>query len=54
MVLCSDMVNGFLFGTLAQGTGTVALQTGGNTLNYLQPDLCRSSILFAGELSVVY
>lgn len=50
---CSDMVNGFLFGTLAQGTGTVALQTGGNTLNYLQPDLCRSSVLFAGELSVV-
>ncbi|MFR1480679.1 MAG: FtsX-like permease family protein [Hydrogeniiclostridium mannosilyticum] len=30
---CSDMVNGFLFGTLAQGTGTVALQTGGNALN---------------------
>ena len=50
---CSDMVNGFLFGTLAQGTGTVALQTGGNTSNYLQPDLCRSSILFVGELSVV-
>ncbi len=52
-LFCSDMVNGLLFGTLAQGTGTAALQTGGNTSNYLQPDLFHSGILFAGELGAV-
>ena len=52
-LLCSDTANGFLFGTLAQGTGTVALQTGGSTSNYLQPDLLHSGILFAGELGAV-
>ena len=52
-LLCSDTVNGLLFGALAQGTGTAALQTGGNTSNYLQPDLLHSGILFAGELGAV-
>ena len=52
-LLCSDTVNGLLFGALAQGTGTAALQTGGSTSNYLQPDLLHSSILFAGELGAV-
>ena len=52
-LLCSDTVNGLLFGALAQGTGTAALQTGGSTSNYLQPDLLHSGILFAGELGAV-
>ena len=48
-LFCSDTVNGLLFGPLAQGTGTAALQTGGR-VNYLQPNLLYSGILFAGEL----
>ena len=52
-LLCSDTVNGLLFGALAQRTGTAALQTGGSTSNYLQPDLLHSGILFAGELGTV-
>ena len=52
-LLCSDTVNGLLFGALTQGTGTAALQTGGSTSNYLQPDLLHSGILFAGELGAV-
>ena len=52
-LLSSDTVNGLLFGALAQGTGTAALQTGGSTSNYLQPDLLHSGILFAGELGAV-
>lgn len=52
-LLCSDTVNGLLFGALSQGTGTAALQTGGSTSNYLQPDLLHSGILFAGELGAV-
>ena len=51
-LLCSDTVNGLLFGALAQGTGTAALQTGGRG-NYLQPNLLYSGILFAGELVAV-
>ena len=46
-------MNGLLFGALVQGTGTAALQTGGNTMNYLQPDLLHSGVLLAGELSAV-
>ncbi len=52
-LLCSNTANGLLFGALAQGTGTAALQTGGSTSNYLQPDLLHSGILFAGELGAV-
>ena len=52
-LFCSNLLNGLLFGTLTQGTGTVALQTGGDTSNYLQPDLFHSGILFAGELGAV-
>lgn len=51
-LLCSDTVNGLLFGALAQGTGTAALQTGGRG-NYLQPNLLYSGTLFAGELVAV-
>ena len=52
-LLCSDTVNGLLFGALDQETSTAALQTGGSTPNYLQPDLLHSGILFAGELVAV-
>lgn len=52
-LFCSDTVNGVLFGALAQGTGTAALQTGGSRLNYLQPNLLYTIILFAGELGAV-
>ena len=52
-LLCSDTVNGLLFSALAQGTGTAALQTGGSTSNYLQPDLLHLCILFVGELVAV-
>lgn len=48
-IFCSNPVNGMLFGSLAQGTGTAALQTGGGGVNYLQPNLLHSSFLFAGE-----
>ena len=51
-LFCSGPVNGLLFGTLAQGTGTAALQTGGG-VNYLQPDLLHSGALLAGELAAV-
>lgn len=46
-------MNGLLFGTLAQGTGTAALQTGGGGVNYLQPNLLNSGVLLAGELAAV-
>lgn len=52
-LFCSGPVNGLLFGTLAQGTGTAALQTGGDGANYLQPDLLNSGVLLAGELAAV-
>ena len=52
-LFCSDTMNGLLFGALTRGTGTAALQTGGSTSNYLQPDLLCSSLLFAGELGAV-
>ena len=52
-LFCSGPVNGLLFGALVQGTGTAALQTGGNTMNYLQPDLIHSGVLLAGELAAV-
>ena len=52
-LFCSDPVNKLLFGVLIQGTGTAALQTGGNTMNYLQPDLIHSGVLLAGELAAV-
>lgn len=52
-LLCSEPLNGLLFGALAQGTGTAALQTGGNEANYLQPDLLGSIVLLAGELGAV-
>lgn len=52
-LFCSGPVNKLLFGVLIQGTGTAALQTGGNTMNYLQPDLIRSGVLLAGELAAV-
>ena len=52
-LLCSDIVNGLLFGALVQGTGTAALQTDGSTSNYLQQDMLHSGILFAGELGAV-
>ena len=49
-LLCSDTVNGLLFGVLVQGTGTTALQTGSSGLNYLQPDPFCTIALFIGEL----
>ena len=49
-LLCSDTVNGLLFGVLVQGTGTAALQTGSSGLNYLQPDPFCTIALFIGEL----
>src|SRR5699024_8587378 len=49
-LLSSDMVNRLLFGVLAQGPGTVALQTGSGGLNYLQPDPFCTIALFIGEL----
>ena len=52
-LFCSDPVNGLLFGSLTQGTGTAALQTGGGGANYLQPDLLHSGALLAGELAAV-
>ena len=52
-LLCSDAVNGLLFGALARGTGTAALQTGSSGSNYLQPDLLHFIILFAGESGAV-
>ena len=52
-LFCSDTMNGLLFGALTRGTGTAALQTGGSTSNYLQPDLLCSSLLFAGKLGAV-
>ena len=52
-LICSDAFNGLLFGSLAQGTGTATLQTGGGEMNYLRPDLFRSGILFAGEMGAV-
>lgn len=52
-LFCSGPVNGLLFGTLAQGTGTAALQTGGGGVNYLQPNLLNSGVLLAGELAAV-
>lgn len=52
-LFCSGPVNGMLFGTLAQGTGTAALQTGGGGVNYLQPALLHSGALLAGELAAV-
>lgn len=52
-LFCSGPVNGLLFVTLAQGTGTAALQTGGGGVNYLQPDLFHSGALLAGELAAV-
>lgn len=52
-LFCSGPVNSLLFGTLAQGTGTAALQTGGGGANYLQPDLLHSCALLAGELAAV-
>ena len=52
-LFCSGPVNGLLFGSLVQGTGTAPLQTGGNGVNYLQPDLVHSGALLAGELAAV-
>lgn len=52
-LLCCEPLNGLLFGALAHGTGTAALQTGGNGANYLQPDLLGSTVLLAGELGAV-
>lgn len=52
-LLCSDSVNGLLFDALTQGTGTAALQTGGGRVNYLQPNLFHSSVLFSGELAAI-
>lgn len=52
-LFCSGPVNGLLFGTLAQGTGTAALQTGGGGVYYLQPNLLNSGVLLAGELAAV-
>ena len=52
-LLCSDTVNGILFGALTNGTGTAALQTGGSGSNYLHPDLLHSGVLLAGESGAV-
>lgn len=52
-IFCCDPVNGILFGSLAQGTGTAALQTGGGGVNYLEPNLLHSSALLAGESAAV-
>ena len=52
-LFCSGPVNELLFGALVQGTGTAVLQTGGNTMNYLQPDLLHLCFLFTGELGAV-
>ena len=46
-------MNGILFGSLVQGTGTAALQTGGGGVNYLQPNLIHSSALLTGELAAI-
>ena len=52
-LFCSNLLNGILFGSLVQGTGTAALQTGGGGVNYLQPDLLHSGALLAGELAAI-
>lgn len=51
-LFCSGPANDLLFGTLAQGTGTAALQTGG-AVNYLQPNLLHSAVLLSQELAAV-
>lgn len=52
-LFCSNPLNGILFGSLVQGTGTAALQTGGGGVNYLQPNLLHSCALLVGELAAI-
>lgn len=52
-LFCSNPLNGILFGSLVQETGTAALQTGGGGVNYLQPNLLHSCALLAGELASI-
>ena len=47
---CSDAVNGLLFDTLVQRAKCVEVQFDAKTLNYLQPDVVYSSILFIGGI----
>ena len=49
----SGALNHILFGSLVGNTPLGALQTGRQTVNYLQPDLLRSLVLFGGELAAV-
>lgn len=49
----SGALNHILFGSLVDNAPLGALQTGRQTVNYLQPDLLRSLVLFGGELAAV-
>lgn len=53
VVSLSDVLNYVLYRSLVGNTPLGALQTGGQTINYLQPDLLYSLLLFGGELVAV-